>query len=204
MIKIFLVQHAVCPLGWYFAIQAVKKSVGAKEGWTRFYNPGESFDVLRHPIPCLTYPVANILDRAKANGLMVCKWVSGQLDLYFCGSIMCLVACEHGRGFLQRIVGILMFYSQPYCNGLEDVRVYLNFKESLGFIHGCRGVECAKQAIYQLADRGVIAWKITDRTEYDEIKFFQESKFLTIDFRGQVHSVPGKSCSSVFFGQATA
>lgn len=179
----------------------------ASAGWLRSLSEGRPVDAGGMPIPWLTYPAIEFLDRIVQPSWRVLEWGCGASTRWWASRVRSVLAIEHQADWAAAVAA-----------GLPDNAQVLHRPEPEGYlaaaseadgpldvivIDGEQRPACAAMAPARLAPGGIIVFDNSDRrSNATALRDLAEVGFLRIDFYGLAPCYLYKNCTSVLFRDA--
>lgn len=167
----------------------------------------EAVDVLKNPIPWITYPALDFLVGRLSSEMTVFEYGSGNSTFWWSARVNTLVSCEHDKewyaSFSSKIPENTTYLLRRAKGGSEEYAMeigkYKNMFDIL-VIDGRDRVNCARNGLDALRPGGVIVWDNSDRQEYREgYELLYNRGFKCIDFWGMGALATRRWCTSVFY-----
>ena len=177
-----------------------------EDGWFRSFKEGRSIDSYGNPIPWLTYPAIDFIERRIRPDMCVFEFGCGASTLWWAQRVKKVIACEHDSAWYQEVVRSIpanvSLHNIPLVYGGEYCRKVSGFVEKFDIvvIDGRDRVNCAKYAFNSLTPAGVIIWDNSDREEYLEgYEYLYLHGFRKIEFVGLAPIVNIKAETGIFY-----
>lgn len=177
-----------------------------ESGWFRSFREGRSVDSNGNPIPWLTYPAIDFIERRISPDMSVFEYGSGASTLWWAQRVKEVIACEHDSDWYQEVIKIIpanvSLYNIPLIYGGEYCQKISSFvdKFEIVVIDGRDRVNCVKNALKSLTSDGVIIWDNSDREEYSQgYQFLRDNNFRKIEFTGMIPIVNCKSETGIYY-----
>lgn len=177
-----------------------------EDGWFRSFREGRSVDLNGNPIPWLTYPAIEFIERRIRPDMCVFEYGCGASTLWWAQRVKEVIACEHDCAWYQEVVRSIpsnvSLHNIPLVYGGEYCRKVSSFidKFDIVVIDGRDRVNCAKNTLNSLTPSGVVIWDNSDREEYREGQnFLALHGFKKIEFIGIGPIVTIKTETSIFY-----
>lgn len=193
-------------LGIYPAI-SLKWSGPLKEvGWFRSHEEGDSVDADGNPLPWITYPAIDFLQRRVNKDMTVFEYGCGSGTLWWSSKVREIVSVEHDKDWYQKILAVKPPNVSIYNIALETdgkyskkVAEWTNTFDII-IIDGRDRVNCARNSLKALKSDGVIIWDNSDRSEYQEgYDLLLKNGFKKIEFVGMCPVVNFKTETSIYY-----
>lgn len=205
-IKIFIKTILrVVGLEVFFAL--AKKNSALKEvGWFKSFNTKQSINLHGKPIPWMTYPFLEFVEKRLNNSMKVFEYGSGNSTLWWADQVKQVISCEHDLSWFQQVEKEIPINVEIYHCDLSDGSKYSEFVSRYNklfdiiVIDGRQRVSCVKNSLSALTDEGVVIWDNSDRNSYNEgYDFLKKNSFKRIDFWGMGPINSYSWCTSVFY-----
>jgi hypothetical protein len=184
-----------------------KKSYLHKTGWLKSVQckkPLNSYDL---PIPWMNYPVIAFLEERLEGDLEMFEFGSGYSTLYFAERVKSICSVEYDEQWfnlfktkeLSENVNIL-FCDQDvndfYCKSIKDCEKLFD----IVLVDGRDRVNCIKESLDVLTERGVVLLDDSHRLKYSEgFEFLLEQGFRSLNFEGLKPSGSGVHRTTIFY-----
>lgn len=159
-------------------------------------------DGYNKPLPWLTYPCVEFLNRLNLSDCSVFEFGSGSSTLYWSKKSQTVMSVEKDRSWFDKVNSVL----PPNCTLSHEAadNDYINFinqhenKFDIIVLDGAVRYPCAEEALKNISDRGVI---ILDNTEWypNTAKLLTSAGYTQIDFPGFPPLNTVTSATSIFF-----
>lgn len=186
----------------------LSKNSGLKNnGWFLSYLKISPVNLKGEPIPWITYPAINFLEKRLKNLTVnnVFEYGSGNSSLWWTKFSSNTFSVEHDQSWFKTVnqtktqnlnIYLEELNSEEYINKSN----LLNTKFEIIVVDGRRRVECAKRSINALTDNGILILDNSNREEYKEIFDFYKSKnFKHIEFIGMTPMGVEESETTIFY-----
>lgn len=177
-----------------------------KDGWFRSFQEGRSVDLNGNPIPWLTYPAIEFIERRLSPDMSVFEYGCGSSTLWWAQRVKEVIACEHDKAWYQEVVrnipANVSLHLIPLVYGGEYSRLVSSYNKKFDVIviDGRDRVNCAKYALQSLTPDGVIIWDNSDREDYLEgYNYLFNYGFKKIEFIGLAPITEFKAETSIFY-----
>ena len=193
-------------LGLY-SLYSLRESGPLKEdGWFRSFSEQASIDAEGNPLPWITYPAIDFLKKRVTKEMSVFEYGAGGSTLWWASRVKDVVAVEHDRQWFDKVLKALpanvdlhhvkLEYGGAYCRTVAAYRERFD----IVVVDGRDRVNCIKNCLTALKQRGVVILDNSERNEYTEgKKYLQHSGFRSIEFIGACPIVNLKSETSIFY-----
>ena len=162
-------------LWWLFGIQRHvfrKKSYLHTTGWYESFKRGYPCDLHGNELPWMNYPIIALLNERLTNDLTLFEYGSGYSTIYYGNRVCSVDSIEYDQNWLDRMREHLpenanvQYIEQDvdgkYCRAIHEYEQDFD----VVVIDGRDRINCVKQAINKLTDRGVIILDDSHRKEY--------------------------------------
>lgn len=201
-------------LAWR-AIQAVKLdrkviavSIPALDanGWLRSRAEERSVGADGEPLPWIAYPAIAFLSRRVRPDMTVFEYGSGASTLWWASRVRRVVAVEHDRGWIDRLLPRLPANASvghadegPGGGYAENVLAH-GLAFDVVVIDGRDRVRCVPNALRALTPGGVIVFDNADRPEYQEgYTALRDAGFRKIEFVGLAPMVNADIETAIYY-----
>ena len=175
-------------------------------GWVRSVITNEIVDKSNSPIPWVTYPFIDFIERRLTPQMELFEYGSGNSTLYYSKRVARVYSVENDNIWYERIKNSMpenvnLFYCElendgDYCRYAAKT----NRKFDLIIVDGRDRVNCCVNSIDVLSPAGVIVLDDSERKEYTSaISLLTERGFKKIDFWGIAPTVNYLKCTTVFY-----
>lgn len=175
-------------------------------GWFRSKEARMPMDRNGDSLPWFTYPSIAFLTGRIRSDMSVFEYGSGNSTLWWSTKVSELVSCEHDlewyNFFKERVPSNVSYIHRDLENGGGYCKAILQFDDNFDIvvIDGRDRVNCAKNLLPKLHDRGVIVWDNSDRQRYEDgYSFLLDNGFRRLDFTGLGPINNSEWCTSVFY-----
>lgn len=176
------------------------------DGWFRSYREQESIDSTGKPLPWITYPAIEFIQRRINKRMKVFEFGSGGSTLWWADRVSEIISIEHDRNWYRNIdIGHrpnVTIYHTPLDNSGEYSGKILHYHDlfDIVVIDGRDRVNCMKNCICALKSDGIVILDNSDRSEYEEgIDFLRAQGFKKIEFVGLCPIINAKSETSILY-----
>lgn len=177
-----------------------------EDGWFRSYREQASIDATGAPLPWITYPAIEFIQKRIKPEMSVFEYGSGGSTTWWANQVSAIVSVEHDLTWFEKMAKnehsqvklyqIDLIYGGDYSKKVSEFWQHFD----IVVIDGRDRVNCAKNCLQALKPSGVIIWDNTDRLEYLEgIDFLLSNGFRRIEFIGYCPIVNLKSETSIFY-----
>lgn len=174
-----------------------------EKGWFESYRAKMPLQ-FGQPVPFYTYAAIEFLEPRIDRSLSVFEYGSGYSTLWWAARAKSVVACEHEAAWLERMRGMVpanvqLVHRELVANG-DYSREATHHRADVIVVDGRDRVNCAKNCLPGLTERGVIIWDNSERERYREGQvFLKEHGFRRIDFGGYGPIDWWPWCTTVFY-----
>jgi len=160
-------------------------------GWIRSFLENASVDRDGNPIPWITYPALDFIEKRISREFCVFEYGCGNSTLWWASRVRKVISCEHDREWHDKIKARIPANVELIHRNLEPGGEYA--KAIAGYtgafdiavIDGRDRVNCTRNALQALKPDGVIIWDNSDRAEYREgYEFLFANGFRKLGFVG--------------------
>jgi len=175
-------------------------------GWFKGFDSKSPIDGSGNPIPWVTYSFIDFIKERLHKQHTVFEFGSGNSTFFYAKYAKKVVSVEHDKDWLKKIVESKPENSEMiFCELVRDgeyCRVPLTLKERFDIIivDGRDRVNCCKQAVDALSDKGVVVLDDSERKDYsDGIDYLLKKGFKQIAFTGISPGLFYRKATSVFY-----
>ncbi len=175
-------------------------------GWIESFIHGMPVDKYLNPLPWVTYPYIDFISDRLNPDMEVFEFGSGNSTIWYANRVKSVISVEHDKSWYEYMLlripknVTLIFMELDY--GGKYSKCIHNFEQNFDIIiiDGRDRVNCIKNSILKLKDRGVIILDDSERIEYNEgIKDLLNKGFKRIDFWGISPGLFYKKCTTIFY-----
>ncbi|HKQ58831.1 MAG TPA: class I SAM-dependent methyltransferase [Candidatus Eisenbacteria bacterium] len=165
-------RRALARMGLLAPLSVMRRGPLKDDGWIRSLAEGAPVDAAGNPIPWLTYPAIELLQRRVRPEMSVFEYGCGHSTLWWAARVRDVVSCEHDQAWLERIRSrapanvTLRHVALEYDGAYSRTVAEYPGRFDVVVIDGRDRVNCARHAVTALAPGGVIVWDNSDRAEY--------------------------------------
>jgi hypothetical protein len=178
----------------------------ARLGWQRSVEASFPVDRNGNALPWFTYPALFFLQKRIVPEMHVFEYGCGGSTLWWSQRVARVISCEHDLEWLhlikERAPANVRFIHRALTPEGSYTGAILEYPAQFDIvvIDGRQRVQCAKNSLTALVERGVLIWDNTDRFRYKEgIDFLINSGFKHLDFAGDGPINAFRSCTSIFY-----
>lgn len=176
-----------------------------RDGWFLSMRKGIPLDGSATPIPMLTYPFLKFLEKRINREMTVFEYGSGNSTLWWAKRVNRVVACEHDKGWFEKMSRDVPAHAEVKYVPLER-EDYANFVKQyrnefdVVVIDGRDRIKCAINSVPALKEGGVIIWDDTERDFYREgFRQLSELGYKQLEFEGLRPTRADYSITSIFY-----
>ncbi|MDP3148677.1 MAG: FkbM family methyltransferase [Ignavibacteria bacterium] len=177
-------------------------------GWFDAFKSGKSVNKELKPVPWVTYPFIDFIEGRLNKTMKVFEYGSGFSTLFYTERTLNVTSVEHNAAWFEKIKSIVpknsdIIFCEDDIDGLYSKAVKNKGEQyDLIIIDANDRVNCAKQALSALTDRGVVILDDSDREEYKEaFDLMKQSGFREITFSGISPGYFNRKATTVFYRQ---
>lgn len=193
-------------VGLYSRYLLGKRGYLYEYGWFRSYKEKMPVDFNGIPLPWITYPAIDFLNKRINKEMRVFEYGCGSSTLWWALRVKEVISVEHDEAWYKQMVQVIpdnvklfyidLVYDGKYSKKSAEFEQYFD----IIIIDGRDRVNCARNGINALKDNGVILWDNSDRQEYNEgYKFLKEQGFKKIEFVGMAPIENAKTETACFY-----
>lgn len=175
-------------------------------GWIESFKYREPLSADGNPLPWITLPCLDFIGNRINKDMSVFEFGAGNSTLYFAKRVGSIVSVEHNQEWFDKINKNLqsnnsinfcdLTYNGQYCRFIHCI----DSKFDLIIIDGRDRVNCIKNCIEGLNDKGCIILDDSERSQYEEGMDYLISKgFKKLDFWGISLGLTYKKCTTIFY-----
>lgn len=175
-------------------------------GWFRSYKEGQPVDFDGEPIPWLPYPVIDFIEKRISPDLDVFEFGCGNSTLWWARRLRRIISVEHDPLWHSRTKANLPVNAELILVELDYAGRYSNAINATGHrfdivvVDGRDRVNCVRNSVNSLTDRGVIILDNSDRENYRSgILFLEQMGFRHLDITGLIPVVAWSGQTSIFY-----
>jgi len=190
-----------------YSIYNLRKSSYLRDiGWFKSFQLERPVDNNGNPLPWMTYSAIHFFEKRINKDMTVFEYGCGNSTLWWAKRVKNIVSCEHDKAWYDTMNNKIsqnvelhqvdLEYGGSYCGKVSDYSMTFD----VVIIDGRDRVNCAKNCLNALTDRGVIIWDDSDRAIYQEgFNYLQEKGYKRIDFEGMGPALTFSWCTSIFY-----
>lgn len=178
-----------------------------QKGWLRSIAEKKVIDADGEALPWYTYPMIDFLKSRVSADMEVFEFGCGSSTIWWAKRVKRVISCEHNAEWLETLkvqahtdnVEILKAPEDEEMYAAVIDRVQRNYHVIVN--DGLARNHCARSALRNLREDGVIIWDNSDRVEHynQGFLFLKENGFRKVDFFGFGPTIAFEWCSSVFY-----
>ena len=159
------------------------------------------------PVPWITYPAQHFLEQRLRHNLRVFEYGAGNSTLWWAGKVNEVVSVEHDASWYaalaSKIPANVTLQLEPAGNPRYAAAIQGAGPFDIVVVDGCDRVECARRALEELSEHGVIVFDNSDRESYSEaFHHLKNIGFRQIEFVGMAPMRARKTETSIFYRSA--
>jgi hypothetical protein len=174
-------------------------------GWFNAFNSRMSVDQYNNPIPWVTYSFIDFIKERLKTQHTVFEFGSGNSTYFYAKYAGLVVSVEHDKEWYDKVVSNRPENAELiFCELIRDgdyCRMPVKLKEKFDIIivDGRDRVNCCKQAVKAVSEKGVIVLDDSERPSYQEgITFLKNNGFKELSFSGISPGLFYRKSTSVF------
>ncbi len=175
-------------------------------GWINSFKHQIPIDKDDNPLPWVTYSFIDFISDRLNKTMDVFEFGSGNSTLWYASKVNTVTSVEHDNTWFRKIkksmpknVNInykVLIYDGEY----SKFDKALDRKFDIVIVDGRDRVNCMKNAINAIEEKGVIILDDSERKSYnDGIEFLEDQGFKRIDFWGISPGLFYKKCTTIFY-----
>jgi hypothetical protein len=171
-------------------VDVYRKGVFVDEGWFESFKTQQAVRASGEPIPWYTYAFIDFLEPRLTGDERVFEYGCGNSTRWYAPRVAEVVAVEHDEDWARRIGPLLAPPSEVLTRPAGDAYVDAIRGRGPFDVVVVDGIEplrpaCARAAVDELADDGVIVWDNSDRPEFDQgMEHLRPAGFRHLPFKG--------------------
>lgn len=178
----------------------------SRSGWMRSVIEKRPVDQRGEPLPWYTYAAIDLLENKPKTDLSVFEFGSGGSTLWWAKRVAHVTSVEHSEPWVEemrpKLPDNVVYIHEPLTPDGPYSRAAAATGRNYDIIvnDGRDRVNCARNALGSLTDKGVIVWDNSDRPRYEEgYQFLHAAGFRRVDFNGMgpINSKPWMT--SIFY-----
>ena len=177
-----------------------------EDGWFRSRREQASVDAAGSPLPWVTYPAIEFIQKRIKPEMRVFEYGSGGSTTWWANQVSEVVSVEHDRAWFEKVAKnkhphvklyqIDLIYKGDYSKKILE---YEN-RFDVVVVDGRDRVNCVKNCLQALKPSGVVVLDNSDRPQYSEgVAFLFANGFKKIEFIGLCPIVNFKSETAIFY-----
>lgn len=177
-------------------------------GWLDSLHQNRPINQGREPIPWITYPAIDFLDDRVDRDWSVFEWGGGYSTLWWARRVRSVVSIEDDEGWCGTIRGQMPAnVALRHERGPAYARAIMDYPDAhfdVIVIDGSDRNGCAQQAAGKIKPRGMIILDNSDGADHlQAVEALAADGYMRLDFWGLAPSYLYKSCTSIFFRDAS-
>jgi hypothetical protein len=175
-------------------------------GWFNAFDSKSPVDQDNNPIPWVTYSFIDFIKERLKPHHTVFEFGSGNSTYFYAKYAGMVVAVEHDKEWYDKIVGTKPENAEMiFCELVRDgdyCRMPIKLEETFDIIivDGRDRVNCCKQAVKAVTEKGVIVLDDSEREFYKEgINFLKNNGYKELSFSGISPGLFYRKSTSVFY-----
>lgn len=178
---------AKIPLYDYWLLR--RKSFLKKVGWFKSFRKGKSVDADFNPIPWFTYSAIHLIETRLPEDATVFEYGSGLGTGWWAEHAAKVDAVEHNEKWVKQIKPKMPDHVQilfrELRQGYESAVSERGKPYDVIIVDGRNRVECCKNSVASLSERGILIFDDSNREKYREgVQFLLDSGFRQLPLRG--------------------
>ncbi|MFA6598976.1 MAG: hypothetical protein WCS69_14720 [Ignavibacteriaceae bacterium] len=175
-------------------------------GWFEAFKSGRSINKNSKPIPWVTYAFIDFIEARLNKTMKVFEYGSGFSTLFYTEHTLNVTSVEHNAAWFEKMKNLVpqnsdIIFCEDDIDGLYSKAVSSKGEQyDLIIVDANDRVNCTKQALSALTDRGVVILDDSEREEYGEIfDFMALNNFKHLDFSGISPGCFIRKATTVFY-----
>ena len=174
-------------------------------GWARSRRAGTAVDAKGAPLPWYTYPAIAFLETRDVRGCRLFEFGMGNSTLWWSRRTDRIVTCEGDKAWYDRVAARM----PPSVEAIvvpDSSDLYVRAAADRGepfdilVIDGRRRVQCCRESLPFLSERGVVIWDDYHRDYYREGgEMLRAAGFRELPFWGMTPVTARQACTSIFY-----
>lgn len=178
----------------------------ASIGWFTAFDTHQAVDANGAPLPWVTYSFIDFIKTRLTKELSIFEYGSGNSTLFYAHFVKRVVSVEHDEAWYHKIVKEKADNAEMIFTALEKGGEYSKKASLLGeafdviIVDGRDRVNCCKNSVAALSNRGVLVLDDAEREFYQEARtFLIEKGFKELPFTGISPGLFYNKTTSVFY-----
>lgn len=175
-------------------------------GWFDAFKSRSSINKKSEPVPWVTYPFIDFIEKRLDKTLKVYEFGSGFSTLFYATRTHNITSVEHNLDWYKKMKSLapsnaeIVFCAEDI-NGLYSKSIGMkNEVYDVIIVDANDRINCTKQALSALSVKGVLVLDDSDRYEYEEaFDFMKKSGFKEITFWGISPGYFNRKATTVFY-----
>jgi hypothetical protein len=175
-------------------------------GWFTAFDTHQAVDANGEPLPWVTYSFIDFIKTRLTNDLSIFEYGSGNSTLFYAKRVKRVVSVEHDEAWYNKIVKEKAPNAEMIFTHLEKGGEYskkaalLDEKFDLIIVDGRDRVNCSKNSVEALTNKGVLVLDDSEREIYQEARtFLIEKGFKELPFSGISPGLFYNKATSIFY-----
>jgi hypothetical protein len=175
-------------------------------GWMQSLKERKPVDNIGNPIPWMNFAVVNLLGNRLSHDLDLFEFGSGYSTLFFASRVRSVTSVEYDRKWfdlikLQTPENVMLIFIEKDVDGNYCRVINSSGKQyDVVVVDGRDRVNCMKQGVAALSQRGVIILDDSQRSDYQEgIEFVKRKGFRTLSIEGLKATTTGIDRTTIFY-----
>jgi hypothetical protein len=178
----------------------------ANVGWFKAFDSKSAVDANGEAIPWVTYSFIDFIKERLNKQLTIFEYGSGSSTIFYAKRVSRVVSVEHDEAWYQKIVSDKPANAEMIFTKLERGGEYakkaalLNEKFDVIIVDGRDRINCCKNSINALTEKGVLILDDSERDVYKEARvFLKDAGFKELSFSGISPGLFYLKSTSVFY-----
>jgi precorrin-6B methylase 2 len=183
-----------------------KASFLHQTGWYTSLLEGKPTNFNNEEIPWLNYGVINFLGERLKDDFILFEYGSGSSTMYFSKKVQTVISVEHNQLWFNKVnenlpnnvtlIFVPLDFNATYCKSIHQ----FNHKFDIVLVDGRDRVNCVKQSIAKLSEKGIIILDNSTREKYKEIfEWMTHRQFRHLTFTGIVAGGFKLEAATIFY-----
>ena len=175
-------------------------------GWINSFKNQVPVDGDNNPLPWVTYSFIDFINDRLKKDMDIFEYGSGNSTLWYASKVNSVTSVEHDLVWFEKIQNNMPTNVKIYHQALKYGKEYskyskvLNKKYDIVIVDGRDRVNCIKNSIDSIDERGVVVLDDSERESYQEgIDFLIKNNFKKIDFWGISPGLFYKKNTTIFY-----
>lgn len=175
-------------------------------GWINSFNNQMPMDKAFEPLPWVTYSFIDFISDRLSKTMDIFEYGSGNSTLWYAKKVNSVTSVEHDENWFEKIKNNMPknvninYQTLIYDGEYSTFPTKLNKKFDIIIVDGRDRVNCIKNAINNVKEKGIIVLDDSERKSYQEgINFLLSNNFKKIDFWGISPGLFYKKSTTIFY-----